>query len=48
MKINLWFVKFNLSWRVNDLKIEFYGKRYLMLVGAIVHINWLVDIIVGI
>jgi len=45
MKINLWFIKFNLSWNIDDLEIKFYGDRYLIAVGAWVHIDWLYKII---
>jgi len=36
MKINLWFIKLDSE----GPKLSFYGKRYLMLAGAGIHIYW--------
>lgn len=44
MKINLWFIKLSSK----GPKVEFYGKRYLMLVGAMVHFYWVYLAVVNI
>jgi len=44
MKLNLWFIKLDSK----GPKLDFFGKRYLMLVGAAVHLYWAYSIVIGI
>jgi len=44
MKLNLWFIKLDSK----GPKLQFYGKRYFMLVGIALHLYWVYLAVLGI